>query len=180
MPSERLERVLDTDYVAGLDQLPTSEIRARRGECQTVETDLSFARRLVQGRLDIIHAEIERRGAGGARSDAAELVDVLRDGTILSDHGRPAGFGRLSPRLAPSDQVDEFIGEIEEVADVDALATLPDLSDDVVAKLADRLATLERSFSARRRQVFDRIDLLQGEIIRRYKTGSANPDELLT
>lgn len=179
MPSERLERVLDSDYVAGLEQLPTSEIRARRGECQTVETDLSFARRLVQGRLDIIHAEIERRAGGGARSDAAGLVEGLRDGTILSDHGRPAGFGRLSPRLAPSDQVDEFIAEIEDVADTDALATLPELSDDVVAKLADRLATLERSFSARRRQVFDRIDLLQGEIIRRYKTGTTNPDELL-
>lgn len=179
MPSERLDRVLDTDYVVGLEALPTSEIRARRGECQAVETDLSFARRLVQGRLDIIHAEIERRAAGGAPSDAAELVDVLRDGTILSDHGRPAGLGRLSPRLAPSDQVQEFIDEIEEVADVDALVNLPDVPDDVVAKLADRLATLERSFSDRRRRVFDRIDLLQGEIIRRYKSGSADPDELL-
>ncbi|MBW3556623.1 MAG: aerial mycelium formation protein [Actinobacteria bacterium] len=180
MPSQRLDRVLDDEYVEGLQALPTGEIRARRGECQTVETDLSYARRLVQGRLDIIHAEIERRSAAGSPSDAGALVDTLKDGTILSDHGRPSGLGRLSARLAPSEEVDEFIAEIEEVADTDALANLPDLSDDVVSKLADRLAALERSFSARRREVFDRIDLFQGEIIRRYKTGSANPEELLT
>ncbi|MBW3614545.1 MAG: aerial mycelium formation protein [Actinobacteria bacterium] len=180
MPSQRLDRVLNDTYVEGLQELPTGEIRARRGECQAVETDLSYARRLVQGRLDIIHAEMERRSSGGARTDAGALVDTLKDGTILSDHGRPPGLGRLSARLAPSDEVDEFVAEIEEVADVDSLANLPELSDDVVTKLADRLAALERSFSARRREVFDRIDLFQAEIIRRYKTGSANADELLT
>lgn len=179
MPSERLYRVLDSEYVVGLETLPIAEIRARRGFCQAVETDLSFARRMVQGRLDIIHAEIEGRSSGGAASDAGALVEGLKDGTILSDQVRPPGLGRLLSTMGPSEEVDEFVREIEEVADDPALANLPELSDDVLGKLADRLAVLERSFSDRRRQVFDRIDVFQGEIIRRYKSGSADPDELL-
>jgi hypothetical protein len=81
--------------------------------------------------------------------------------------------------MAPDQASDEFSGEIDEIADPQSLATLPELSDDVIGKLADRLTTLERSLSERRRRVFDRIDAFQAEIVRRYKTGSANPDELL-
>jgi hypothetical protein len=180
MPSERLDRVLADDYVAGLDALPLEEIRIRRGECQEVELGLSFARRLVQGRLDIIHAELERRGQGGGPSDASALVDRLKEGGLLGDQERPAGFGRLSSMLAPTGGEDEFTAEIDEVAGPDDLANLPELSDDVVGKLADRLSTLERSLSDRRRQVFDCIDAFQHEIVRRYKTGSANPEELLS
>jgi hypothetical protein len=65
------------------------------------------------------------------------------------------------------------------VADAESLAKLPELADDVIRKLADQLTTLERSLSERRRKIFDRIDAFQAEIVRRYKTGQANPDELL-
>ncbi|MEA3075251.1 MAG: hypothetical protein QOF60_159 [Actinomycetota bacterium] len=179
MSSERLERVLAGDYASGLEDLSLEEVRARRHECQEIEVGLSYARRLVQGRLDIIHSELERRQSGAGRSDASELVDRLKEGGMLGQQVRPAGFGRLPTLMAPDQASDEFSGEIDEIADPQSLATLPELSDDVIGKLADRLTTLERSLSERRRSVFDRIDAFQAEIVRRYKTGSANPDELL-
>jgi hypothetical protein len=179
MSSDRLDRILAPDYAAGLAELRLDEVRARRSECQEVELGLSYARRLVQGRLDIIHAELERRGAGGGRSDAGELVDRLKEGEMLGDQTRPPGFGRLPTLMAPDEASDEFSSEIDEVADADSLANLPELSDEVVGKLADQLTALERSLSDRRRQVFDRIDAFQAEIVNRYKTGTANPDELL-
>jgi hypothetical protein len=179
MASERLERILADDYTAGLPDLAMDEVRSRRAECQEVELGLSYARRIVQGRLDIIHAELERRGEGGGPSDASAIVDRLKEGEMLGDHGRPAGNGRLPTILAPDVETDEFSTEIDEIADPESLANLPDLTDEIVRKLADQLTALERSLSERRRQVFDRIDAFQAEIVNRYKTGTANPDELL-
>jgi len=179
MPSDRLAQILADDYAAGLDDLSLDDIRARRAECQEVELGLSYARRLVQGRLDIIHGELERRGAGAGRSDAAALVDRLKGGQLLGDQGRPPGFGRLPTLMAPDEAGEEFAVEIDEVADADSLANLPELSDEVITKLAGQLTTLERSLSDRRRAVFDRIDAMQAEIVNRYKTGVADPDELL-
>jgi hypothetical protein len=179
MASDRLARVLADDYTAGVEDLPTDEVRVRRHECQEVELGLSYARRLVQGRLDIIHAELERRGSGEGRSDPGELVDRLKEGEMLGEQTRPPGFGRLPTLMAPDVASDEFSSEIDEVADAESLAKLPELADDVISKLADQLTTLERSLSERRRKVFDRIDAFQAEIVRRYKTGQANPDELL-
>ena len=179
MPSDRLRRVLADDYAAGVRDLPIAEVRARRAECQEVELGLSYARRLVQGRLDILHAEIEHRAGGAAPGDVADLVDRLKEGRILGDHARPPGSGRLPAQLAPEEGGDEFTAEIDDVAGPDALARLPDLPDDALRDLADRLTGLERSLSDRRRQVFDRIDVFQGEIVERYKTGAASTDELL-
>ncbi|HEX2850020.1 MAG TPA: hypothetical protein VHN98_05690 [Acidimicrobiales bacterium] len=176
--SETLARILAPDYLAGLEQLPVDDVRARRAECQEVETGLSYARRLVQGRLDIIHAELERRGTG-SRSDASELVDRLKVGEILGEQQRPAGFGRLPTVMAPGREGDEFVAEIDAAAHEDDLGNLPDLSDDEVAALSERLGALERSLSGRRREVFDRIDALQAEIVRRYKSGALSPDQLL-
>jgi hypothetical protein len=179
MKSERLDRVLATGYAGDLGELTLGDVRSRRAECQEIELGLSFARRLVQGRLDIIHAEIERRGSGAGHSNASDIVDRLKEGEMLGEHERPPGFGRLPALMTPDEGSEEFLAEIDEVADEKSLANLPELSDDVIAKLADRLSTLERSLSDRRRRVFDRIDTFQAEIVRRYKTGSANPDELL-
>ncbi len=180
MSSDRLERILADDYTEALADLTIDEVRARRHECQEVELGLSYARRLVQGRLDIIHAELEQRGAGEGRSDPGDIVDRLKGGEMLGDQSRPSGFGRLPTLMAPDEASDEFSTEIDEVADADSLANLPELSDEVVRKLADQLTSLERSLSDRRRSVFDRIDAFQAEVVRRYKSGAADPGELLS
>lgn len=180
MPSDRLDRILADDYVTGLEALPLDDVRARRTECQEVEVALSYARRIVQGRLDIIHAELERRSGGGGPSDAASLVERLKEGEMLGDHARPPGLGRLPTLMAPGDVSDEFFAEIDEVAREEALAQLPEQSDDEVRALGGELEQIERSLSDRRRLCFDRIDALQAEIVRRYKTGTASTDSLLT
>jgi hypothetical protein len=180
MSSDRLARILGDDYLAELERLPLSEVRARRGECQEVEVALSYARRMVQGRLDIIHSEIERRSGGGGPSDASQLVDRLKDGEMLADHARPPGFGRLPTLMEPGDESVEFLAEADELAHHEALSALPDLTDEEVRSLGDELERIERTLSDRRRNVFDRIDALQAEIVRRYKSGAATADSLLS
>ncbi|WP_374064245.1 RsiG family protein [Streptomyces himalayensis] len=44
------------------------ELRALRREAQQHEADLSYVRRLLQGRIDILRAELARRGGSGAAS----------------------------------------------------------------------------------------------------------------
>ena len=72
-----LDRILADDYLASLPDRPVAELRALRAECQTVETQLSYLRRMVQGRHDIVTGEIDRRGHGGDRYDVSDLVDRL-------------------------------------------------------------------------------------------------------
>ena len=45
--------------------------------------------------------------------------------------------------------------------------------------MADQLAAFEQRVSGHRRDLFERIDALQAEITRRYKTGEASVDSLL-
>jgi hypothetical protein len=180
MPSDRLARVLADDYAARVDELDLDEVRSRRGDCQEVELALSYARRIVQGRLDIIHSELERRTAGEGPSEVSSIVERLKDGEMLGQHARPPGFGRLPTLMDPGGDTDGFVAEADALAHAETLSALSQASDSDVRTLADELETLERSLSDRRRKVFDRIDVFQAEIVRRYKSGAATTDSLLS
>jgi hypothetical protein len=175
MATARIEHLLDPVFVDGLRDLPMEEVRAKRAECIEVEVGLSLLRRVVQGRLDIVLSDLHRR-SGGAPADLGALVDQLPG--ILADQGRPAGMGRLSTLIAPAD-VDDLTAEVDAVADPARLSSLPSMDEDDVRALADRFAELERSTSDQRRQLLDRIDVLQEEIVRRYRDGEASVDSLL-
>jgi len=46
--------------------------------------------------------------------------------------------------------------------------------------VAESLAGFERTVSALRRTLFDRIDAIEAELTRRYRTGEASVDSLLS
>jgi hypothetical protein len=175
--SSRLERILNVDPEADLTRLPIEEIRSLRSECQELEVDQSYLRRLVQGRLDIVAAELRHRVEGGERADLSQLVSELPE--ILGDHVHAPGPGRLPTFLAPSDP-SSLVAEVDAVVNVDQLCSLPDMADTDVRDLIDRLTELERAVSARRRALHERIDSLQAELTRRYKTGEASVESLLS
>jgi len=177
--SDRLDALLAPAYLEGLTSIPIDEVRSRRAECQNVEVSCSYLRRLVQGRLDIVLAELRRRRDGTADGDLHSLIDQLPE--ILSEHVHAPGNGRLSLVMAPGepDIGDDLKARVDAVANADVLGGLPTMSDDEVQQLVDRLTELERDVSAQRRALFERIDALQEELVRRYKTGEASVDTLL-
>jgi hypothetical protein len=61
MGQDRLDVILADSYLEDLEDVDTQEIRRRRAECEEEEQGISYARRVVQGRLDILRAELLRR-----------------------------------------------------------------------------------------------------------------------
>ena len=58
-------------------------------------------------------------------------------------------------------------------------ATVTDMSDADLEELAAGLTAFERKVSEQRHSFFERIDALQAELTRRYRTGEASVESLL-
>jgi hypothetical protein len=174
--SAAIDRILDPAYLDQLTERPMDEVRAMRGECQEIETGLSMLRRVVQGRLDIVGLELSQRSEGGS----GELTDIIaRLPAVLSDRTRTEGPGRLPTLLAPAEVDPELQARLDELAPPGRLAGPDSLSDDELRAMAGTLEEFEHEVSARRRELFERIDALQAEITRRYREGEASVDSLL-
>ncbi len=172
-----VEEILAPEYAEGLAALPLADVRARRDGATEVETGLSYLRRLVQGRLDIVLAERQRRSSGDPPEDLAHLVDRLPE--ILSDHVHAPGLGRLTTIIAPGEIDSELLARIEAVASTQSMSRLPELPDDQVETICGGLEAVEREVSGQRRALHEVLDALQEEIVRRYKSGEASVDHLL-
>lgn len=173
-----LDALLGDGYLAGLDQVTLEEIRERRAECSYAEDALSVLRRMVQGRLDIVQAELQWRGGGRGAGDLAHLVEQLPG--ILSEGGRSASArGRLPKNMVPDVNYRKLTAELDRIIDVDISAGLLSMSNERLRGIAAALEDLERNVSSRRRAVQERIDALQAEVVRRYKSGDAEVDRLL-
>ena len=177
MPRDDLQRLLADDYLHDLRDRSLDEIRSMRAECQQAELGLSYLRRLVQGRLDIVETDRRRRREGGPPADLAALVEELPK--ILSEHVHaPGGPGRLANAVVPPDE-EELTAELDSVVDVRALGSLSELSDQEEDRLIDRLARMEREVSDRRRALHQPLDAIESELARRYASGEASVESLL-
>jgi hypothetical protein len=175
MAESRLDRVLDDGYLAGLQTWPTARVRSARAECEAEEEAVSYARRVLQGRLDILRADLQRREGSG--DGAAEDLLARLPGILSSDHVASPPAQARSTRL----RVPEDAGRLE--AEIDAIvggSEFRDRDTEELSAVIDRLADHERTLSGVRRQLFDRIDTLRDELARRYKDGTAAVSEILS
>lgn len=176
MDADRLARVLSEDYLDALTTAPIEDLRARRAECQALEVAVSYQRRMAQGRLDIVGAEQRRRAEGGEPLSDDDLVRSLAE--TLADRSRPGGVGRLPQLMTPeAGEVDTT--QLDAIARPGALARLGELADAELASMVDALSGYEQHVSGQRRALHERIDALQAEITRRYRTGEASVESLL-
>ena len=172
--TRRIDRVLAPGFLDGLRDLSLAEVRELRLEAEQEEVDLSYLRRMIQGRLDILRAELNRRDS----SSSATLVEGLA--AILADEPRsPArGLGRHST-VEPS-RADSHRRYVEAlVADVD-LSDVSARSTDELAHAMRTLSEEEQAISGKRRQVQTAMDACSAEITRRYRDGEADVDALLS
>lgn len=168
--------VLREDFLDGLDMMPIGEVRELRAACLEVETALSYVRRIVHGRLDIVANERSRR-EGGVHGDLHSLVEDLP--AILAEKTRSTGPGRLVQVVGPTDAVEPMLERLDEIAPPSVISDPTSASDEDLADQVARLTEFEADLSAKRHALHHTIDALQAEITRRYRTGEANIDALL-
>jgi hypothetical protein len=178
MPTESVDALLEPVFVADLMVLPMDEVRRRRDLADEVETGVSYLRRLLQGRADIVRAEQERRIAGEPPGELSDLVSRLP--YILGDNVHAPGVGRLPTLIAPGEMDPGLQNRLDSIISTAALSDLPHTSDAKLAAVAADLATFEREVSKSRRAMHVVLDRLKEEIVRRYRTGEANVDDLLS
>lgn len=176
-----------------LSGLRLPELRTMRRSAQRDEADLSYVRRLVQGRIDILRAELGRRSEP-ARAQSSAATPVADAASPSSGSSISSVVERLSEILtdAPARQrssarhVTLGTPHSEEyrrlAADMLAEVELSDLqarTDLELNTAMGRLVRYEQQVSRRRRQLQRTADDCGAEIARRYREGEARVDDLL-
>lgn len=174
-PKRALDRLSDPDYLSDLQDLPIDDLRNRRAECSEVEEELSYARRLLQGKLDILFHEITRRTDGG-ESSLESLIAKLP--TILADEGSTSVGRHMNVELPKNFEMQRR--EVERVASESIFAKLPEMESKQLEELAERLTQCEAQISEERRTVQDVLDVLNSEVVRRYREGQQDVSSLLS
>lgn len=163
---------LDDAALPALDGLRLAELRTLRREAQQEEADLSYLRRLLQGRIDILRAELARRAA-----PETPVLDRLPE--ILTDEpSRVRSSARHVTLGTPHSEKYRLLAE-EMLSDVE-LSDLAARTDQELHAAMGRLVRHEQEVSQGRRRLQATVDGCSAEIARRYREGEAHVDDLLS
>ncbi|MGH2706884.1 MAG: hypothetical protein ACRDJK_01130, partial [Actinomycetota bacterium] len=157
-PRRKLDRILDPTYLHDLESIPTEELRAKKAECEELETEVSYARRLLQGKLDILRHGM-KLGRTGSQSPVAALVEKLP--AILAERSTTR-IGRL-PRIFMPSNATRLRRDAERLASEESLARIEELSPEELEMMLDRLGEAERETSQQRRRVQAVVDGVSAE-----------------
>lgn len=167
----RIDQILDEEFTSDASALDLDVLRERRDLAEAVERELSYYRRLLHGRMDLIGFEIRRRRGEETRSIIDALPEILAAGLT-------SGMGDIGDSRHLELQIDlpQITGrrEIDAVLEDDALARVREMDEAELDATQEALTEAEAGISERRRQCHTVIDKLQAEIIDRYKRGLAD------
>jgi hypothetical protein len=137
---------------------PLGELRARRKALREEERQVSYWRRLVQGRLDLARAALAGDEPSVERLAAAE------------HHGAPGRNG--GPNRSPS--FARFVNGIQDRRLASLAATwdtpIPWGDPKRLREAEHQLVQVEAELSRRRRELHQRIDACTAELVERYRS----------
>lgn len=173
----RLDRVLDPAFLADLSVCPLDDVRTKRDDAAQEETDLSYLRRLLHARMDIVRFEQRRRTATARGEDGPSLVDELP--RILADNALGPSAGRGRHHTVQPSRAESHRRHVEALLADTGLSDVATLADDDLAAAATAYAAEERAVSEHRGRVQQVMDACNDEMGRRYRDGTASVDDLL-
>jgi hypothetical protein len=147
------------------------ELRRLRRDAQREEADLSYVRRLLQGRIDILRAELARRTAPGS-----PLLDLLPE-ILVDAPSRHRSSARHVTVGTPHREEYRALAE-EMLAEVE-LSDLTARTDEELHGAMGRLVRYEQEVSGRRQALQRTADGCSAEVARRYRVGEAQVADLL-
>lgn len=155
-------------------ELSLDELRALRTELQHEDDAISYVRRMVQARLDLVTAERRQRVTGHALNVTEDLP------VILSQHLTGSGDGLARPPRPTDDASGHPLAiQLDELCSRLGANHVEQLSDTELDALSAGLDEFEHARSHERRELFTRLDALSAELVRRYRDGEASVDGLL-
>jgi hypothetical protein len=168
--SARSAEVLDPEFVEGVHDLPLDELRRRRDEALAEREFLSYLRRLLQVREDVLKTERARRQQGGG---AEPLMDRLT--RVLAEGPRARGRGEALRMVLSPEDIAEAERRVDEVVGNDLSPRPESLDDQQLERALAGLEREERAVSELRTSIFRVHDQLQEELKRRYQE---NPSQI--
>jgi hypothetical protein len=141
-----------------VQEQPLSAIRMLRESLRVEERKVSYWRRLVQGRIDLVRA-----GLAGKQPTLDDLAAPNR--RIPAGYRSPSAVDLLDGARPSPLHTAEDIWE----------SPVPWTDADELTRLEARLVELETELSAYRHLLHDRIDASTGELIERYQRDLAAP-----
>lgn len=166
-----LDRILDESFVADLSTIPLQELRERRLLADHEEAWLSYTRRMLHGRIDILEAKAQMRKQGLEDADPELDIDALVQ-SLAGQMGQgnrhvgadvvdsPGGGRRAVERLIARSGLDEYSS----------------MTDEQLFERLDSLRDMEQEVSEARNQLHDVQELLTAELAQRYRRGEARPE----
>jgi hypothetical protein len=161
--NRRIDRIREPSYLDGIESQSLEDVRALRDECMAEREYLSLLRRLVQGRAEILKAELASRST----DDARPLVDRLSE--ILASDQPVTSRGEAMKVSLPEEEMLLARRRIERLVADAGISDPSELNDVQLEKAVDVLAGEEREVSTQRGDVHRVLDALQDELKRRYK-----------
>jgi len=169
----RIDRIRDEAFLADLDSADLDQLRERRRMCDDLENELSYYRRMLHGRMDLLAFELRRRSGEETRSLMEALPEILTDGPARTDSvGRPT-------RVDVPDLPDDRRRRIDMVLDDNFLGRLVTIEEEDLQQLQASLVEVESDISDQRSDTQHAFDAIQAELTRRYRDGLGGFDELL-
>lgn len=165
----RIDQIREPSFVADLESLTLDELKGRRDLAGDVETELSYYRRLLHGRMDLLAFEQRRRRGEESRTMIDALPEILT-GRASPGRGQARHLSTELPELPVKGRrhLDRILGN-------DLMIRLAELSESDLAEASDELAEVEAEISAARLQVQEVLDRLQAAVISRYKNDLGDP-----
>ncbi|MFY9487262.1 MAG: hypothetical protein WAP35_01005 [Solirubrobacterales bacterium] len=158
------------EWVSDIGSMSDAELKGQIGELASGEQEISYNRRILHGKIDLLRAELvnrlrERHSAGTESitdADVAKLTDLMTSGVDAD----------LDP-------------ELEDPGETNAAQTesFPDLGSLTDGELKDLIRTLtqgEREISYKRRILHGKIDILRAELVNRMRTQREEGEATIT
>ena len=159
----RIDRVREPDFLADLSTLSLKELRSRRDLAEMVETEVSYYRRLLHGRMDLLAFEQRRRRGEETRSLMDALPEILT-GRDRTGSGKARHLSMELPDipLKGKRQLDRILGN-------DLMIRMAEMTEEELSEAGIALTQLESEMSILRQEVQAVYDSLHSAVITRYK-----------
>lgn len=161
------------EWVSDIGSMSDTELKGLIGELAAGEQEISYNRRILHGKIDLLRAELvnrlrERHTAGTeaiSDADVAKLTDLMTSGWDSSEFA--TGNSPVNSSKKGDTQMDSF-PDLGSLNDVELKEVIRTLTED------------EREISYKRRILHGKIDILRAELVNRMRTQREEGEATIT